>query len=125
MAIFMTGDTHGDFGRFFARAFPEQKDLSKDDYVIICGDFGGIWDGSEEEQRVLGWLENRSFTTLFVDGNHENFDLLHTYPICEWHGGLARVVRPSVLHLMRGRVYEIGGKRIFTMGGVSTVPGGS
>ena len=54
MVIFMTGDTHGDFGRFSARAFPEQKHLSKDDYVIICGDFGGIWDGSEAEQRVLG-----------------------------------------------------------------------
>ena len=54
MVIFMTGDTHGDFGRFSARAFPEQKHLSKDDYVIICGDFGGIWDGSEAEQRALG-----------------------------------------------------------------------
>lgn len=39
MAIFMTGDTHGDFSRFSARAFPEQKDLSKADYVIICGDY--------------------------------------------------------------------------------------
>ena len=47
MAIFMTGDTHGDFSRFSARAFPEQKDLSKGDYMIICGDFGGIWDGGE------------------------------------------------------------------------------
>ena len=54
MAIFMTGDTHGDFSRFSARAFPEQKDLSKADYVIICGDFGGLWDGGEAEQRVLG-----------------------------------------------------------------------
>ena len=54
MVIFMTGDTREDFGRFSARAFPEQKHLSKDDYVIICGDFGGIWDGSEAEQRVLG-----------------------------------------------------------------------
>ena len=47
MAIFMTGDTHGDFSRFSARSFPEQKDLSKDDYMIICGDFGRIWDGGE------------------------------------------------------------------------------
>ena len=120
MAIFMTGDTHGDFSRFSARAFPEQKNLGEDDYVIICGDFGGIWDSGEAEQRVLDWLENRPFTTLFVDGNHENFDLLHTYPICEWHGGRVRVIRPSVLHLMRGQVYEISGKRIFTMGGASS-----
>lgn len=64
MAIFMTGDTNGDFSRFSARAFPEQKDLSKADYVISCGDFGRIWDGGE--------LEYRPFTILFVDGNHEN-----------------------------------------------------
>lgn len=51
--------------------------------MIICGDFGGIWDGSEAEQQVLDWLENRPFTTLFVDGNHENFDLLHTCPVQE------------------------------------------
>lgn len=25
MEIFMTGDTHGDFGRLSARAFPEQE----------------------------------------------------------------------------------------------------
>ena len=50
MAIFMTGDTHGDFSRFSARAFPEQKDLSKADYVIICGDFGG-----RSSECLIGW----------------------------------------------------------------------
>lgn len=35
MAIFMTGDTHGDFSRFSARAFLEQRNLGKDDYAII------------------------------------------------------------------------------------------
>ena len=57
MAIFVTGDTHGDFRRFSARAFPERKNLGEDDCVIICGDFGGIWDGGEAEQRALDWLE--------------------------------------------------------------------
>ena len=39
MAIFMTGDTHGDFGRLHPVAFREQGDLTKDDYLIICGDY--------------------------------------------------------------------------------------
>ena len=30
------------------------------------------------------------------------------------------MIRPSVLHLMRGQLYEISGKRIFTMGGASS-----
>ena len=120
MAIFMTGDTHGDFSRLRPAAFYEQVQLTKADYLVICGDFGGIWDGSNTEQQWLDWLENRPFTTLFVSGNHENFDLLCSYPINQWHGGLVQVIRPSVLHLMRGQLYEISGKRIFTMGGAGS-----
>ena len=40
MAVYVTGDTHRDFSRFQDDAFPEQSQLSKDDFVIICGDFG-------------------------------------------------------------------------------------
>lgn len=120
MAIFITGDTHGDFSRLHPAAFPEQSNLTKEDYIIICGDFGGVWDGSDTEQQWLDWLAARPFTTLFVSGNHENFDLLRSYPISQWHGGLVQAIRPSVLHLMRGQLYEICGKRIFTMGGASS-----
>lgn len=116
MAIFITGDTHGDFSRLLPAAFHEQRDLTKEDYLIICGDFGGVWDGGDAEQQWLDWLETRSFTTLFVSGNHENYDLLRNYPISQWHGGLVQAIRPSVLHLMRGQLYNICGKRIFTMG---------
>ena len=120
MAIFITGDTHGDFSRLLPAAFHEQRDLTKEDYLIICGDFGGVWDGGDTEQQWLDWLETRSFTTLFVSGNHENYDLLRNYPISQWHGGLVQAIRPSVLHLMRGQLYNICGKRIFTMGGASS-----
>ena len=119
MAIFLTGDTHGDFSRLRPEAFREQKRLTKEDHVIIC-DFGGIWDGSDTEQQWLDWLADRPFTTLFVGGNHENYDLLRNYPMCEWHGGQVQTIRPGVLHLMRGQLYEICGKRIITMGGASS-----
>ena len=42
MAIFITGDTHGDFSRLQPAAFHEQRDLTKEDYLIICGDFGSL-----------------------------------------------------------------------------------
>ena len=122
MAIFLTGDTHGDFTRFKKDSFYEQTNLTKEDCVIIAGDFGGIWDGSPKEQYWLDWLEDKSFTTLFVSGNHENFAMLETYPVSDWHGGKVQRIRPSVLHLMRGQLYEIGGKRFFTMGGASSHP---
>ena len=41
--IYITGDTHSDFRRFSRQIFPEQNEMSKDDYVMIAGDFGGIW----------------------------------------------------------------------------------
>ena len=118
--IYITGDCHQDFKRFSTRVFPEQREMSKDDFVIICGDFGGVWNSgreSKEEKHVLDWLESKSFTTLFVDGNHENFDRLYAYPVEEWHGGKVHKIRPSVIHLMRGQVFEIDGKRFFTFGG--------
>lgn len=46
--IYITGDTHGDFLRFSMNAFPEQAEMTKEDIVIICGDFGGVWDYSGE-----------------------------------------------------------------------------
>lgn len=94
--------------------------MTKDDYVIICGDFGGVWnkgEESKEETMLMDWLENKSFTTLFVDGNHENFDRLNAYPVEEWHGGKVHKIRPSVIHMMRGQVFKIDGKSIFTFGG--------
>lgn len=118
--IYITGDCHGNFERFNASIFPEQNEMTKDDYVIICGDFGGVWNKDEEskiETMMLDWLDCKSFTTLFVDGNHENFDHLYTYPVEEWHGGKVHKIRPSVIHLMRGQVFELERKKIFTFGG--------
>ena len=42
MAIFITGDLHGDFSRFKKEVFYEQAELAKDDYVIATDDFGGV-----------------------------------------------------------------------------------
>lgn len=121
--IFITGDCHSDFRRFDKENFPEQKEMNKDDCVIICGDFGGVWDAdgeSKHETWWMDWLEERSFTTLFVDGNHENFDRLYEYSVEEWKGGKVHKIRPSVMHLMRGQVYQIEDKKIFTFGGASS-----
>ena len=121
--IYITGDCHGNFERFNASIFPEQKGMTKEDYVIICGDFGGVWNRDEEsktETKVLDWLDCKSFTTLFVDGNHEKFERLYAYPVEEWHGGQVHKIRPSVIHLMRGQIFKLEGKKIFTFGGASS-----
>ena len=117
--IFITGDTHGSFSRLSIESFPEQKKMTKNDYVIVCGDFG-IWNDTPEERFWLDWLNDRPFTVLFADGNHSNFDRLYAMPVSEWHGGQVHFIRDSVIHLMRGQVFDIAGKRVFVMGGASS-----
>ena len=95
--------------------------MTKQDYVIICGDFGGVWDGSKREKYWLDWLEDKPFTTLFVSGNHENYNLLSEYATEYWHGGKVQFIRPTIVHLMRGQVFDLCGKRFFTMGGASSL----
>jgi len=121
--IYITGDCHQNYERFNVKIFPEQKEMTKEDHVIICGDFGGVWNKDEEsreETALMDRLDSRSFTTLFVDGNHENFDRLYSYPVEEWKGGKVHKIRPSVIHLMRGQIYEIEGRSFFTFGGATS-----
>ena len=123
MGIWITGDTHGEFRRFSIEYFPEQKEMTKDDLVIILGDFGGIWnhDGeSSSEKWWLNWLEEKPFTVLFLDGNHENHWRLNEYPVIHYAGGKVHQIRPHVLHLMRGEIYELQGQRFFAFGGAAS-----
>lgn len=121
--IFITGDTHGslDISRLSMENFLEQKNLTKDDYVIICGDFGLVWNNSEEELWWRNWLNTRNFTTLFVDGNHEGFHLLEEYPVSNWNGGKVHFIEDSIIHLMRGQVFNINGFKFFSMGGATSI----
>ncbi len=114
--IYLTGDTHGSFGRFSKKCF----DAENGDFLIICGDFGGIWDGSKNDRYWINWLSEKKYTVLFIDGNHENYDLLNSYPVSEWNGGSVHKITDKLIHLMRGQVYTIEGHSFFTMGGAAS-----
>ena len=151
--IYVTGDRHGPtrFGyagvdgvsrRLNMDAFPEQKEMTKDDYVIICGDFGCVWNydsrydptrsafkdviclangESKEEKYWRDWLDSQAFTTLFCAGNHENYDRLESaYEEVDFHGGKAHKIRNSIYHLERGYVFDIDGATIFVFGGAES-----
>ena len=122
-SIWITGDTHGDVTRLNSVNFPEQSHMTKDDIVIICGDFGLLWDykgENKEEKFWLDWLNDKPFTTLFIDGNHECFPRLFALPEVIRYGAPVGVARDSVLWLKRGFVYDIHGIRIFAFGGASS-----
>lgn len=112
--IYITGDVHGDLSRLSADAL---KFMKIHDTLIICGDFGFIWDDSKNEDKMLRNLGKRKYNICFVDGTHENFKILNKFPAEDWNGGKARNICGNLYHLMRGEVYTIEGLKVFTMGG--------
>lgn len=120
--IYITGDTHIpiDIHKLSVSNFGEQKSMTKNDVVIVCGDFGGVWDNSKEELYWRNWLNDKPFTTLFVDGNHENFPLLNRFPTVKMFGGPVHQISDSIFHLQRGEVYTIQKNTFFCLGGASS-----
>lgn len=117
--IYITGDIHGafDIHKINPDEFTVGNSLTKDDYVVIAGDFGCIWDGGSSDRFWLNWLETLPWTTVFIDGNHENFDVLNAYPEEDWHGGRIHRIRSNIVHLMRGEIFDLDGKKWFVFGG--------
>lgn len=109
--IYITGDTHGDFKRL------NDFWLKAEDVLIICGDFGCIYANDKTEEKCLNTLSEKPFTIAFVDGNHENFPAIYSYPLEKWNGGMVHKIRKNIIHLMRGQVYSIDGNTFFVMGG--------
>lgn len=117
--IYITGDIHSgiDIRCLNSHRFPEGKSLCRQDYVIVTGDFGLPWINDKEDRYWLNWLHDQPYTLLFVDGNHENYDLLKIFPQTEWKGGRVGILRENILHLQRGQVFDLDGIRLFTFGG--------
>jgi hypothetical protein len=112
--IYFTGDTHGDPERLSKTAL---RQLRANDTLIICGDFGYLWERTGKEQKFLDKISKYRFTICFLDGTHENFSLLEAYPIVLFRGGKAHRIRRNVYHLMRGQIFDMEGKTVFTLGG--------
>ncbi|MEG1104389.1 MAG: metallophosphoesterase [Oscillospiraceae bacterium] len=112
--IYVTSDLHGDTDRLKQR---DVKKLKKSDTLIVLGDFGFLWSGGKKEEKMLKKLGKTRYQLCFIDGCHENFDLLKEYPIEQYKGGNARVLGKNLRYLMRGEVFTIDDKRLFVLGG--------
>ena len=123
MSFFITGDTHGtlDLDKVI-RFFDEHEgEYSEEDYLIICGDVGVCGFSASRERATREALRNLPVTVLFVDGNHEHHQNLNDYPVEEWNGGKVHRIENTIIHLMRGQVYDINGTTFFTFGGAYSV----
>ena len=112
--IYITGDMHGDESRLYDKQWFK---LKAGDVLIICGDFGFLWDGNEKEKQVIKYLGSRKFTVCFLDGTHDNYTLINNCRETIWKGGKVNRIEGNLLHLERGQIFNIDGTKIFTFGG--------
>lgn len=112
--LYVTGDMHGAQERLYDK---EWLKLKKGDILIVCGDFGYIWNGGREEREYINYLGSRKFTVAFIDGTHDNLDYINSCRVTYWKGGLIHRIKGNLVHLMRGQIFNIDGVSLFTFGG--------
>ena len=118
MATFLKGDIHGNL--FEVIDFINRFNLGKNDNIIILGDCGIVWrkDRKDLDQNIKLWNECGNGVKLyFIDGNHENFNILNSLPIENNMGKIA----DNIYHLRRGQVYEFENKKILVCGGADSI----
>lgn len=125
--IFIAGDTHGseanDLRKLTSHNFPEGKKLNKKDYVIVIGDFGFLWSNTVDasERYWMSWFRSKPWTTLFLGGNHDNYERLHNLKDFPLFGSKVGRVNESVYFLKTGHVYNIDGSKFFVFGGARSI----
>lgn len=121
--VFLTGDTHGTLDTRKLDQIAMNKKLTRDDVLIIAGDWGVLWslepDGAE--RRLLDWYRKFKCTILIVDGNHDNHERFDALPTAEKYGADVGVIDEHIFHLRRGRIYIINGKKYFIFGGALSI----
>lgn len=131
--IHFFGDTHHsrDIDKIFL-----PKNYKKDDFIIICGDFGVLWSDidptnqestrpestRDNELEIKNKIAQLPCMVLFVDGNHENFNRLDKLKRVKKFGGVVgEYIKGKCYHLRRGEIYKIAGRSILTMGGAQSI----
>lgn len=127
MRVYVTGDTHGhyDIKKLTSKKFPEGQDLTKEDYVIVLGDFGLVFNNhrTREEQYWLEWLNDKPWTTLFFRGNHDNEPKLQAElkNIPMFGGTVGQIDNFSIYRLFDGYCYTIDDKKFLIIGGAFSI----
>lgn len=114
------GDTHGALGHILLVCRAMQKHGVE--VIVQLGDFGMIFPGGNwgnDLDRLSNRLSKLGITLYFVDGNHEAFPLLYSFPI---GGDGVRWVRNNIGHLPRGyRARLASGRTLAALGGANSI----
>ena len=131
--IFTIGDLHSrpeEMKFLNNKNFPEQKELTKEDVLVQLGDFGWIWyfDNCNtlfrKDEKQLDILSQKNYTLFVIPGNHDNYDRINNLPkVKKWGGYVYQYTSLSgnyIYFALRGEVYLINGKTVFTFSGAAT-----
>ena len=116
--IYITGDTHGNIDFNKLKNYFSKRYVTHKDYLIILGDAGIVW---SEEDCYIHDYNYLGLTVLFIDGNHENFELLDKFPIIEYKGAKCHRLARNVFHITRGEIIYLNGISFFCMGGATSI----
>ena len=120
--IYITGDTHGEFGRI--EAFCRRFGTGKEDVMVILGDAGINFSGGIRDMRKKEFLESLPITIFAIHGNHEQRpQAVGGYAEKVWRGGVVfqEEAYPSLLFAKDGEVFDLNGKKAIVIGGAYSI----
>ena len=113
--IYLLSDLH--CGENIKGFFEFLEKSNPEDTLILLGDIGLRFEDTEQCREFEQYFLSANRQVAFIDGNHENFDFLETFPVESWNGGMVHRLSENVVHLMRGEIFKIDGKSFFAFGG--------
>lgn len=116
--IYITGDTHGDFSRYFY--FASRFTPNSGDVMIVLGDAGLNYYGGRADGDRKKFVSEFPFVTFCIHGNHEmrpgNIASYRTKTFCRgtvWY----EEEYPNLLFAKDGEIYRLGGRSCLVIGG--------
>lgn len=122
VSIYITGDTHGSFKRI--KDFIDKFHITKDDVIVILGDVGINYFGTEQEYKAKQIYNSFGPTILSLQGNHEErpYNIVG-YKTKEWNNGIVYFQEefPNLLFAKDGEIYNLNEKQCMCIGGAYSV----
>lgn len=122
MAVYVTGDCHGDFKKI--EYFVRKHKTTKSDILIILGDAGINYFLDKFDLKNKKKLEKLPITLLMIHGNHEARPYaIDSYHERQWNGGVVYFEEefPTLLFAKDGEIYDFNGKSAIAIGGAYSV----
>lgn len=114
----LIGDIHGEVRSLIRFINSNEK------YCIQLGDFGLIFDNTEDEKYVLDYLEDllsqKDKYIFTILGNHENYDFYDKLPESFFMGTKVKKYTNHIMAVCRGEILTLDGKSFLCLGGADS-----